>query len=165
LNVRTRIMHNSDMQGYSDTNTWPSTPSMAYRLRAIPLQKPNGGVVQMQTCINVPRSRPVARVMPALGPKYTNDPSLAPGRKARGGFMKHIDSGFYRISDKLAGKLGRAHKSGPNATDLPARGLERRVFHEGSWWWLKRTPYRYRTDAPKRGWVWALAHRHDMPNN
>lgn len=75
--------------------------------------------------------------------------------------MKHIDNGFYRISDKLAGSLARqspAHTDdGPS---MPPNGKEWRVTHNGFRWWLSRTPYRFYTDAPARGWVWALHGKH-----
>lgn len=64
----------------------------------------------------------------------------------------HIDSGFYRVSDKVAGKLA---KSGPLGR-LPHEGMEGRVFVGNTQWWLTRTPYQHRTDSPARGWVWAV---------
>ena len=68
----------------------------------------------------------------------------------------HIDNGFYRISDRLAGKLAKSSPIGR----LPADGMESRVTHEGARWWLTRTPLRFRNDSPARGWVWALHGKH-----
>jgi len=65
---------------------------------------------------------------------------------------QHIDNSFYRVSDKVAGKLA---KDGPLGR-LPNEGMEGRVFVGNTQWWLTRTPYRYRTDSPARGWVWAV---------
>lgn len=74
-------------------------------------------------------------------PKY----DLPPG-------ARHIDNGFYRVSDRMASKL--AHE-GPLGR-LPNLGMEGRVFVGNTQWWLTRTPYRYYADAPTRGWVWAI---------
>lgn len=64
----------------------------------------------------------------------------------------HIDNGFYQVSDKVAGQLAKDSPLGR----LPEHGNESRVFVHSTQWWLTRTPYRYRTDSPKRGWVWAV---------
>ncbi len=78
--------------------------------------------------------------------------------------LRHIDTGFYRISDREAGKLARA--AVPGAHDgpdgLPGLGYEKRVHHPrpgetvGASCWLTRTPHRHQEDSPARGWVWAL---------
>lgn len=69
--------------------------------------------------------------------------------------LTHIDHGFYRVSDKDAGAL--VHKI-PNGR-LPGPGRETRVqLDTGEYGWLQRTAYspRCHTDAPDRGWVWAV---------
>lgn len=70
--------------------------------------------------------------------------------------MKEIDSGFYRISDQLAARLAKASPT----KRLPRLGYELRqvTLPDGRTAALTRTPYRFRTDAPKRGWVWAVYH-------
>jgi hypothetical protein len=71
--------------------------------------------------------------------------------------MQYIDNNHYKITDKLAGNLARAFPSDTlGSNKLPAWGKMREVYHNGQKYWLLRTPYRYRVDSPKRGWVWAL---------
>lgn len=82
-------------------------------------------------------------------------------RRNRSGGLHHswppgnpIGHGFYKVSDKFAGQLAK-HISKP----LPKHGYELRVaLEDGRLAWLCRTPYspQFHTDAPKRGWVWAL---------
>jgi len=64
----------------------------------------------------------------------------------------HIDNGFYRISDKAAGALAKLKDR-----KLPRHGYEIRVEVSPCLSaWLQRTPLRYRTDSPARGWVWSI---------
>lgn len=67
---------------------------------------------------------------------------------------RHIDTGFYRVTDKEAGALAReAGKS------LPKHGYQLRVeLPYGRMAWLQRTPVSSTRDfrAPARGWVWAI---------
>jgi hypothetical protein len=67
--------------------------------------------------------------------------------------LKHIDNGFFQVSDKLAAQLAKMNRTLPS---LPPHGYERRVKYANQLWWLTRTPYRVMLDAPKRGWVWAI---------
>jgi hypothetical protein len=69
--------------------------------------------------------------------------------------MKYLDSGFYRISDKLAASLAKAHPN-PNYQNLPPHGYERRITYNGYHWWLTRTPHSPDFGGPKRGWVYAI---------
>lgn len=71
----------------------------------------------------------------------------------------HIDNGFYRISDKAAGALAKL-----KGRKLPRHGYEIRVEVAPCLSaWLQRTPLRYRVNAPKRGWVWAIYRVEGMP--
>jgi hypothetical protein len=66
--------------------------------------------------------------------------------------MTLISHGHYRVSDKDAGILARAVGRG-----LPRIGYEMIVkLPDGRKATLLRTPYSVMTDAPKRGWVWAV---------
>lgn len=66
---------------------------------------------------------------------------------------KLIDHGFIRISDKEAGRLAKRSLRGK----LPTVGHEILIQDDdGSFKWLARTPYSYRTDSPTRGWVWSI---------
>lgn len=65
----------------------------------------------------------------------------------------HIDNGFYRVSDRVAKIIAR--ELSPLGR-LPSKDMAGRVVIDGVVGWLTRTPYRYRSDAPPRGWVWAL---------
>lgn len=69
---------------------------------------------------------------------------------------QHIDNGFYRISDKAAADICRNNPSAASGSSVPRHGYERKVTIDGREGWLTRTALRFRTDAPKRGWVWAL---------
>lgn len=70
---------------------------------------------------------------------------------------KYISHNHYRISDSDAGKLAKASKHGK----LPKHGYEIDVnLPDGKKAVLLRTGYRYREDAPKRGWVWAVMPYH-----
>jgi len=67
--------------------------------------------------------------------------------------MKHISYNHYMVSDREAARLARASSHGK----LPKHGYEIEVtLPDGRLAWLLRTPYRYREDSPKRGWVWAV---------
>jgi hypothetical protein len=65
---------------------------------------------------------------------------------------RHIDTGWYRISDKAAGILSK--RSG--FQKLPKRGMEQRIIVDDFPFWLARTPHCYLTDSPNRGWVWSV---------
>jgi len=60
---------------------------------------------------------------------------------------KHISHGFYMVSDSEAARMAREV-----GAKLPRYGYELRLDRGA----LMRTPYRYHSDAPKRGWVWAV---------
>ena len=67
---------------------------------------------------------------------------------------RYISHGFYRVTDREAKAL--AKDAGSN---VPGAGMELRVqLPDGSLAWLSRTPYSQgHTDAPKRGWVYAVS--------
>lgn len=69
---------------------------------------------------------------------------------------KLIDNNHFQISDGSARMLARRFPGTVGGTKLPSPDLERRVKVNGRQAWLKRTPYRYFTDAPARGWVWCV---------
>ena len=79
------------------------------------------------------------------------EPRLGP-TDSKGRPLEHISYGHYRVSDAEAGRLARGV-----GKKLPEHGKELRVeLPDGKLAWLTRTIYRQYTDAPKRGWVWAL---------
>ena len=77
-------------------------------------------------------------------------------RKGNPLFDHHIDTGFFRLKDGQATKLAAASQSARFAERLPEFGWEKLVQIDGVPYWLARTPYRYHSDAPDRGWVWAI---------
>lgn len=71
--------------------------------------------------------------------------------------LTHISHGFYRVSDRDAGKLAKAV-----GAKLPGPGRELRVsMPDGKLMWLQRTPYSraWHADAPERGWGGILRER------
>lgn len=80
--------------------------------------------------------------------------ALHRGNPARGLLSRPLAPGFHRLTDAQAGALARAV-----GKKLPAHGRELRVEVPGlGLRWLTRTPYGRGnwTDAPTRGWVWAI---------
>lgn len=68
------------------------------------------------------------------------------------GILRHIDNGFYHVSDKSAGQLARASKH----RKLPRHGYQIDVtLANGSTAILQRTPVSCVTYT-KRRWVWAV---------
>lgn len=66
--------------------------------------------------------------------------------------MKYISHNHYRVSDAEAGRLVKA-----SGAKLPRHGYAITVvLDDGRYAELLRTPYQHYTDAPKRGWVWAV---------
>jgi len=61
--------------------------------------------------------------------------------------MRHIDSGWYEISDSDAKRL--------NGGRLPRSGHEALVLHDGRHWWLARTIVR-RGERFERVQVWSI---------
>ncbi len=77
--------------------------------------------------------------------------------KQAGVKMSYIDSGFYRISDRVAGKLALTTA----AKRLPKHGYQVDVIlPDGRKATMQRTSLQFRTDSPKRGWVWSLFNFH-----
>lgn len=52
---------------------------------------------------------------------------------------RHIDHGFYRVSDKEAGQLARSCKQHGFSGSLPEHGKEKLVKHGEQYLWLART--------------------------
>lgn len=76
-----------------------------------------------------------------------------PGRASGAYPGKHIGHSFYKISDALAGALAKNVRA-----PLPRHGHYLVIEVDGRRAELHRTPYspKLHTDAPKRGWVWAV---------
>lgn len=80
-----------------------------------------------------------------------------PGRASGAHLGKHIGHSFYKITDKQAAALARAA-----GAPLPRHGYYIPILLEGRRAELHRTTYSssLHTDAPKRGWVWAVLDPH-----
>lgn len=93
--------------------------------------------------------------------------------------LPHIDNGFFRLTDAQAASFSRSGKcprSGYQNKSLPFRTLAEKGVTltgrkgvidwptnsgayqdgDGPFGWIQSTPYSCRTDAPARGWVYAL---------
>jgi len=64
----------------------------------------------------------------------------------------YLSHGFYRVSDREAGKLARSA-----GRRLPRHGYELAVEEDGKRYWLARTPNK--SHLRKRGWVWSIRER------